>query len=218
MSAWPLPGGRDAWPVYRGSDAHIAAGEGPGVDLGNQLGLPLLAVHDGAFLSYGYESPDAGWFGDLYFEDGGRRYQLRYCHGRERMVPDTVNEWDVQPANVNARYPVTEGQVIGHVGYSGWTIPAGTGGSHLHLAMWRDGYRINPEEYLDTIGEGDTVPEGYVLIKRDDLQNLRDVANGWGEAAATDTGPYRLTVAKNRRQCSVELLDVAKAAQEALEQ
>lgn len=143
MSIWPVEGGPERWPVYRGSDKHIAAGQGPGCDLGNQLGLPWIAVGDGGLVSYGYQSPDAGWFADLDFMLGGHNWQLRYCHGLEQPHPETENEW--VGTGATARWPVKRGDVIGHVGYSGLTDPVGPAGAHLHNACWRDGVRVNPE-------------------------------------------------------------------------
>lgn len=157
MSIWPVEGGPERWPVYRGSAAHVAAGQGPGCDLGNQLGLPWIAVGDGGLHSYGYESADAGWFADLHFTLGGYGWQLRYCHGLEQPHPETDNTWDTA-ANTTARWPVKRGDVIGHVGYSGNVNPAGPAGAHLHNACWRDGVRVEPEVLYALLQEEEPVP------------------------------------------------------------
>lgn len=143
MSIWPVEGGPEQWPVYRGSAAHVAACQGPGCDLGNQLGLPWIAVGDGVLVSHGHNDVEAGWFCDLHFTLGGSVWQLRYCHGGEQPHPETDEEWTA--GGVTARWPVKKGDVIGHVGYSGNVVPSGPAGAHLHNACWLDGVRVVPE-------------------------------------------------------------------------
>ena len=43
---------------------------------------------------------------------------------------------------------VREGQVVGYMGYTGFTIPAGIRGTHLHWIMFRGGKRVNPLNYV----------------------------------------------------------------------
>jgi hypothetical protein len=58
---------------------------------------------------------------------------------------------------VRAGQTVTEGQVVGYMGYTGFTIPAGIGGTHLHWVMFRNGRRVNPLNFV-------TVPSGPAPI------------------------------------------------------
>lgn len=161
---------------------------------------------------------EAGYAVEIQWEWQGAHYNYRYCHGHEHMATR------IPGLSLGATMGV--GAWIGEVGVSGNTT-----GPHLHLAaavgcapggLLESGQRVAADwllhEIIASYSEEEPVPEGYVLINREDLQNMRNVTNGWGQAAATDTGPYRLTVARNRRQCSVELLDVVKAAEEALGQ
>ena len=160
----------------------------------------------GGHVTFWGQSPDSpgkdrGLHLTIKLDDG---HTIDICHMAGVPWPDAPFYWE----------RVEQGQHLGFLGHTGTTNPSGPGGAHVHLIVMDEaGQRIDPYPLLF---EEEPVPEGYVLIKRTDLQNMRDVTNGWGQAAATDTGPYRLTVAKNRRQCSVELLDVVKAAEEAL--
>lgn len=43
---------------------------------------------------------------------------------------------------------VKEGQVVGYMGYTGFTIPAGINGTHLHWIMFRNGGRVDPSRYV----------------------------------------------------------------------
>jgi murein DD-endopeptidase MepM/ murein hydrolase activator NlpD len=49
---------------------------------------------------------------------------------------------------VKSGQSVSEGQVVGYMGYTGYTIPAGIGGTHLHWIMFRAGKRVNPQNYV----------------------------------------------------------------------
>jgi murein DD-endopeptidase MepM/ murein hydrolase activator NlpD len=52
---------------------------------------------------------------------------------------------------------VKEGQIVGYMGYTGFTIPAGIGGVHLHWIMFRAGKRVNPQNFV-------SVPTGSAPI------------------------------------------------------
>lgn len=131
---WPVAGGPEAWPVYRGSDAHVRDGEGWGVDLGNRVGLPWTALQDGTVVLVFDDGNQAGKACDVEWQQDGHTYKARWCHAAEIIV--------TQGQQVKA------GEVLGQVGFSGLCIPRGPAGAHLHLAMWRDGERIKPEAYL----------------------------------------------------------------------
>jgi len=131
---WPVAGGRTAWPIYRGSDAHVRDGEGWGVDLGNRVGLEWTALQAGTVTLVFDDGVQAGKACDVEWQQGGHTYKARWCHAADIVV--------AQGQQVQA------GEVLGHVGFSGLCIPAGPAGAHPHLAMWRDGERMKPEEYL----------------------------------------------------------------------
>lgn len=213
-TTWPLPGGRTAWPVYRGSDAHIRDGDGPGVDLGNSEGLPWLAMHDGSWHTYPQQGADgrAGWFADLLWHDeDGHHYVARYCHGQHRPIADPDWYSDHAGGRYVTDYDVVAGQRIGTVGHTGATIPTGIAGAHLHLTMWRDGDRIWPEEYLDTIPEDDDMtPEQQAMYDigvraSEHLQPCIDVTGGWGRRLQSPGIPKRA----EEKQAGRELVDVS---------
>lgn len=226
---WPVLGGPEQWPVYRGSAAHIAAGQGPGCDLGNQLDLPWIAVGDGGLVSYGYESTDAGWFCDLHFSLGGYGWQLRYCHGREQPHPETDEEWT--GGGVTARWPVKRGDVIGHVGYSGLTDPAGPAGAHLHNACWRDGVRVKPELLYALLQEEPTPEEDDMTdAQKAECRRIAAIMDSWAlnheeRAAQAESVGYGITdsystrVAGDLRGLATALREVEGMAKgEAVEQ
>jgi hypothetical protein len=43
---------------------------------------------------------------------------------------------------------VTEGQIVGYMGYTGFTIPTGIGGTHLHWIVFRNGKRTDPLQFV----------------------------------------------------------------------
>jgi murein DD-endopeptidase MepM/ murein hydrolase activator NlpD len=128
---WPIEGGAEAWPIYRGSAAHIRDGEGAGCDLGNREGVPWVAVADGVIVRAVANDVQAGNFIDLQWEDSAGTYVLRYCHG--------------QAVEVAVGQQVAQGERIGSVGYTGWCEPPGPAGAHLHIAAWVNGDRVWPE-------------------------------------------------------------------------
>ena len=53
---------------------------------------------------------------------------------------------------------VTEGQVVGYMGYTGYTIPSGIGGTHLHWIVFRAGKRANPLNFVSVPSGSPSVP------------------------------------------------------------
>ena len=71
---------------------------------------------------------------DLVWSDHGDSYQARYCHGRVvQVLPDDF---------------VYRGDPLGLVGYSGWTIPSGPDGAHLHFRVTINGVVVKSEGLL----------------------------------------------------------------------
>lgn len=151
-----IEGGLAKFPVYRDEAAHLAAGEGYGVDLANQFGVAWTAPVDCVVVSGTGSDPDradgvfhAGYVTVLSGTLNGVNYLFHFCHGQ-------ANE--VRPGD-----QLTAGQVFGHVGYSGTCIPSGQGGSHLHF--WSQRWGANGWERLTDVQgllaeiEGDTMTE-----------------------------------------------------------
>ena len=53
---------------------------------------------------------------------------------------------------------VTEGQVVGYMGYTGYVLPPGKLGTHLHWIMFRAGKRVNPLNYVSVPSGAPSVP------------------------------------------------------------
>ena len=75
----------------------------------------------------------AGNYAIIDFGDG---FQGRFYHMKAQSVIVTVGQ------------KLTAGDVIGTMGYTGNTIPKGSGGTHLHFEMRKNGAKINPMPYL----------------------------------------------------------------------
>lgn len=119
----------DGFPITRDSDAHIADGQEAGIDIACPEGTPLLAVHDGVAWFVG-EMGDCGLACDLVWDEHATMLDTaRYCH----LSSIAVEQTDV----------VKAGQVIGYAGSTGLAT-----GPHLHLALYRDGERLRPEDYF----------------------------------------------------------------------
>ena len=117
---WPL-GSQARWPAYRREQEHIADNEPAAWDMGAQEGIPIYASADGVIVE-AFAHALAGY--SVVLEGAG--YRFHFCHGQALEV--SVGRW------------VKRGEIIGHVGHTGWTIPAGPEGSHLHfwLEQWAD--------------------------------------------------------------------------------
>lgn len=62
---------------------------------------------------------------------------------------------------------VKEGQLVGYMGHSGFTIPSGRKGTHLHWYLLVDGQRVDPQRYVTIPKSGSTVkkPVGHPFAK-----------------------------------------------------
>jgi len=157
---WPLPNGI---PVSRGSDAHLAAGQGEGVDFACWTGTPWLscAPVEAKVIKASFD-PECGHSVWIQWFDGNadKLYRARYCHGQ-------------MPAPFGVGALVEPGEEIGWAGESGLAT-----GPHLHLALeywagtiWE---RLRPEEYLMTDEE------------RAELSALLDILYGMGKVLASE--------------------------------
>lgn len=154
---WPVAG----YAISRGSQGHLDEGQEAAVDIACPEGAPLLAVHDGLIYRAGWLG-DCGLSLDLYWEHEGSEYVVRYCHCSELAVNHLDN--------------VTAGQVLSYAGSTGLST-----GPHLHLALWVNGVRVWPEEYL-TMEEPMTAEElarlEWAETQLAKLMAIIDVDNG----------------------------------------
>lgn len=123
-----LPGG--AAPIGQGfSTAHQA------VDQGNAawFNKPIYAPHSGTVTAVGQMGSGTNNAG-LAVDITGGRYKSRMGH---------LDSYSVKVGQV-----VKEGQEIGRMGYTGYTIPAGKNGTHTHWILWDNGTRVDGRKYI----------------------------------------------------------------------
>ncbi|HPV14830.1 MAG TPA: M23 family metallopeptidase [Candidatus Cloacimonadota bacterium] len=99
-----------------------------GIDIANEVGTPIYATADGVVRHIGYE-PNYGKRMYITHSDG---YETQYAH----LYSYKVQEGDV----------VRKGQIIALMGDSGMST-----GPHLHYEVIVNGYKTNPEAYLNRI-------------------------------------------------------------------
>lgn len=106
-------------PIYGYQSNHT------GVDLGSGMNTEIYATKSGTVTASSYGEAN-GYYLTINHGDG---YSSLYAH----MVSNEVSVGDY----------VTQGQVIGHVGLSGWTT-----GAHLHFEILYNGSNVNPMNYI----------------------------------------------------------------------
>ena len=87
----------------------------------------IYAVEDGKITSYGWH-PTMGNRLELTSRDGKRRWGFGH----------------LEAARVKNGQEVKRGQLIGIMGYTGYTIPSGYYGTHLHLVCYTGGKYVYP--------------------------------------------------------------------------
>ena len=92
-----------------------------GVDLGAEYGTPVGAIWAGKVVYSGWY----GGYGNVIVIDHGNSVHTLYGHFAELAV--------------EADQVVSEGQLIGYVGSTGYST-----GPHLHLELWKNGQYIDP--------------------------------------------------------------------------
>ena len=97
----------------------------PAIDLAKNQGSPIYAIAAGTVTTAAYSEAN-GYYVSLAHGSG---YTSIYCH----MTKYIVSVGD----------SVTQGQVIGYVGSTGWST-----GPHLHFELHQNGTALNPAEYL----------------------------------------------------------------------
>jgi hypothetical protein len=134
---------------YSPSSPHI------GVDFAPANDPSIYAPEDGK-ITWTDDTNDMGQA--LHLWAGNRHHAL--CHTSQRLVPNGA--------------VVKQGQKIGVMGFSGWVVPAGPAGTHLHWALAVDGKLIDP---LSTVtgGKGGQVmaaETGEKPFNNDDAFNI----------------------------------------------
>ena len=123
----PLPGGAYVTCAY-GWRIHPIWGDRRfhyGVDLAASQGTPIYAIAAGTVTTATYGDAN-GYYVSI---SHGNGYGSVYCH----MTNYIVSVGD----------SVSQGQVIGYVGSTGWST-----GPHLHFELHQNGTALNPAEYL----------------------------------------------------------------------
>ena len=123
----PLPGGAYVTCAY-GWRIHPIWGDKrfhSGVDLGDSQGTPIYAIAAGTVTTATYGDAN-GYYVSI---SHGNGYGSVYCH----MTNYIVSVGD----------SVSQGQVIGYVGSTGWST-----GPHLHFEIHVNGSTVNPMDYI----------------------------------------------------------------------
>lgn len=93
----------------------------------------IYAVEDGKITSY-------GWHTTM-----GNRLELTSTDGKRRW-----GFGHLESASVKAGATVKRGQLIGVMGHTGYTIPSGYYGTHLHLVCVSNGKYVYPPNVMNT--------------------------------------------------------------------
>ncbi len=126
---WVLPMQYKVCTSSYGYREHPVAGEGKfhyGVDLGADLGTPVVAARSGTVEIAEYLD-DAGYWVLIDHMDG---FDSRYMHMDKYIV--TQGQF------------VVAGQIIGYCGSSGIAT-----GNHLHFGIYKDNQVVNPADYIE---------------------------------------------------------------------
>lgn len=141
---WPVEGGPNLHPITRSSQEHVDFEEKPAIDFGDPgiLGATTIASFPGTVRTAAYDGGQygAGWIVEIEGDVEGVSHVIAgYCHhgtDEDGGLLVAAGDW------------VEQGQALGPVGYSGWTIPAGERGAHLHWKLIVDGVRVDPAPFL----------------------------------------------------------------------
>ena len=142
-----------SWPLSSVSVIRGFGGNGhDGIDLAAGPGTPVYAAADGVIYFEGYGTSDrAGKRSDWMGTEAG--ICILIWHPSLNIYTGYAH---LSSTVINNGQTVTKGQLIGKSGYTGYVIPAGTGGAHLHFEVlpnnpnFSNGYagRIDPRPYL----------------------------------------------------------------------
>jgi murein DD-endopeptidase MepM/ murein hydrolase activator NlpD len=194
---WPIEGGSSLHPITRAAVEHEADNQKPALDFGSptETGDWCIANFDGTVRYSGYDSSpsfSAGYFVEVEGWVDGHHLVAGWCHLSATPVVASDNT-------------VVAGQRLGSVGWSGYVIPPGPAGAHLHYKLTVDGVRVDPALYLEDTQE-DTMDLrrieaalGQVWRVKGEIENLPRISKRPGD--------QRLRVLRDRRDAmSAELL------------
>lgn len=124
--AWPVPSctyltsrfGLRVHPVYGTTKSHT------GIDIGAESGATIVAADGGTITMAGVNSG----YGNCVMIDHGNGYKTLYGH--------------MSSIAVSNGQTVSKGDTIGYVGSTGIST-----GPHCHFEVWKDGSRIDPEQF-----------------------------------------------------------------------
>ena len=129
--SWPL------WGLITTKFGGCTSGQCPhiGIDIAGNMLAPVVAAHDGIVLTAGLVVPGerTASYGMIVIIAHSQTEETLYAH---------LDDW-TSPPPVEAGQSVSRGQVIGHVGLTGWTT-----GPHLHFEYRKDGAPRDPLEVL----------------------------------------------------------------------
>ena len=148
--------------VYDAAYAAYPNSRHPGTDYGTPYRTPLVASQSGVVQVIDRGTAKTGRGREVVITNGNT--QVKYCH---------MDSFDVSNGQ-----NVTEGQLIGYVGFTGyvmdWQGNIGTvGGSHLHFEVLVNGIYVNPETQYN---------QGEDMVKKEDLGAIRIIMSeveGW---------------------------------------
>jgi len=103
-----------------------------GIDLASARGTPIRAVAAGRVI----EARHTAGYGNTVVMTHADRYKTRYAH--------------MHTIAVHAGQQLKQGETIGTVGDTGFTIKTGKEGTHLHFELYRWGKLLNPLRVLPT--------------------------------------------------------------------
>ena len=113
---------------YRVHPIHGTYGFHSGVDLAAPGGTPIKATRAGTVTKTAYDSA-SGYYVTINHGDG---FSSSYLH---------MTHWD---SNIYVGKKVSQGEVIGYVGSTGWST-----GNHLHFSIYFNGVAQNPAAYMN---------------------------------------------------------------------
>lgn len=127
-----------------------------GIDLVAEVGTPVYAMFDGEikykvdrydpklpYKQYPYKYP-----GDKQENyNAGNRVWIECVTSKGRII---LKYFHLNSIIVKVGDVVSVGDLIGYAGITGSACSSGCAGPHLHLEVWNNGTRVNPEPYLYT--------------------------------------------------------------------
>jgi murein DD-endopeptidase MepM/ murein hydrolase activator NlpD len=132
------------------------------VDVVNQLGTPIVAPVAGKVTHVGQMGSGVSNAGNVVQIGNPAGDAHRLCH--------------LNSAIVKVGQTVKEGQIVGYMGYTGFTIPAGIKGTHLHWVMFKGGVRVDPRKYVTIPATKPVAPKPvaiyHTVVNKDTMTSI----------------------------------------------